>query len=195
MKLNLWNNLFVAGIAAAMMLRGRWTKELPEGRQSAARASAPERLLMALYFVGLVVLPAAFILSSVLDFANYQLPGWARTLGGVVFLAGVWLLDQSHRDLGKNWTAGLEVTEGHTLVTAGSFSRIRHPMYAAHWLMALGQLLLLPNWLAGVGSLVTFAPLYLLRVQQEEAMLLAHFGDPYREYMKHTGRVLPRVGK
>lgn len=194
MKLTIWNNLFIAAVSAAMLLRGQWTKELPAGRQSAARAGALDKALMALYFVGLVLLPAVFLFTRFIDFANYPLPGWVRPIGGLVFFAGVWLLDLSHRDLGKNWTAGLEVTKEHTLVTTGSFSRVRHPMYAAHWLMAVGQLLLLPNWLAGAANLVAFAPLYLLRVQQEEAMMIAHFGDQYRSYMQRTGRVFPRGG-
>ncbi len=33
----------------------------------------------------------------------------------------------------------------------------------------------------------------LRRIRIEEAMLLRHFGDEYRVYMKVTGRLLPRI--
>ena len=31
----------------------------------------------------------------------------------------------------------------------------------------------------------------LLRIQEEEKMMLEQFGDEYRQYMKRTGRLLP----
>jgi protein-S-isoprenylcysteine O-methyltransferase Ste14 len=33
----------------------------------------------------------------------------------------------------------------------------------------------------------------LLRIQREERAMIEKFGDAYREYMKRTGRFLPRV--
>ena len=66
-------------------------------------------------------------------------------------------------------------------------------MYAAHWLWAIAQTLLLANWIAGPSMLVTFLPLYLLRVRNEERMMLEHFGDEYRRHIARTGRVFPRI--
>ena len=68
-------------------------------------------------------------------------------------------------DLGGNWSATLEIRERHSLVTHGVYRRVRHPMYAAHWLWGIAQALLIQNWIAGVGGLLFFAPLYLLRVR------------------------------
>jgi protein-S-isoprenylcysteine O-methyltransferase Ste14 len=53
-------------------------------------------------------------------------------------------------------------------------------------------LLLLQNWIAGWGFLVTLLPLYLARVKEEEQMMLDEFGDQYRSYMRKTGRLLPK---
>jgi protein-S-isoprenylcysteine O-methyltransferase Ste14 len=33
-----------------------------------------------------------------------------------------------------------------------------------------------------------------IRTPKEEANLIEKFGDEYREYMKHTGRFLPKLG-
>jgi protein-S-isoprenylcysteine O-methyltransferase Ste14 len=75
----------------------------------------------------------------------------------------------------------------------GVYRRIRHPMYAAIFLFAIGQGLLLQNWLAGWGGFFAFAALYLFRVGREEKMMCEFFGEPYREYMERSGRLLPRV--
>ena len=66
-------------------------------------------------------------------------------------------------------------------------------MYAAHWLWAIAQALLIANWLAGPAMLVTFGVLYLLRVPREERLLLEHFGEEYRSYMQRTGWIVPRL--
>jgi protein-S-isoprenylcysteine O-methyltransferase Ste14 len=34
--------------------------------------------------------------------------------------------------------------------------------------------------------------MYMARVSLEEKMMTDRFGETYREYMKHTGRLLPR---
>jgi protein-S-isoprenylcysteine O-methyltransferase Ste14 len=66
-------------------------------------------------------------------------------------------------------------------------------MYAAIFLFALAQGLLLQNWLAGWAGLVTVALLYLVREPREERMMCEFFGDSYRDYIKRTGRLFPRL--
>jgi len=83
--------------------------------------------------------------------------------------------------------------DDHKLITNGIYSRIRHPMYTAFWLMALAQALLLPNWIAGLAGIAGFGTLYLLRVRHEEALMLAGFGEQYQTYMDRTGRLLPKL--
>ena len=88
----------------------------------------------------------------------------------------------------------MEIREEHSLVTKGVYKYIRHPMYAAHLLWAIAQVLLLQNWIAGPAFMVTSVPLYLFRVPVEERMMLDRFGEEYRLYMNGTGRVIPRFG-
>jgi protein-S-isoprenylcysteine O-methyltransferase Ste14 len=53
--------------------------------------------------------------------------------------------------------------------------------------------LIADNWfIIGLGIL-TFI-LMAIRTPQEEANLIAKFGDEYRDYMKRTGRFFPKVG-
>jgi protein-S-isoprenylcysteine O-methyltransferase Ste14 len=114
-------------------------------------------------------------------------------VGTLLLAAAVWLFWRAHRDLGTNWSPSLEIGAGQTLVTKGVYHTIRHPMYASHLLWGLGQALLLHNWIAGLAGLLTFLPLYLLRLPREERMMLDHFGDAYRAYAAETGRIVPRL--
>jgi protein-S-isoprenylcysteine O-methyltransferase Ste14 len=150
--------------------------------------------LLLLGVVGIAMLiPLVYVFSSVLDFADYALPDWVGWIGAVLFGVAIWLLWRSHADLGRNWTPTLGIRDEHTLVTEGVFKYIRHPMYAAHLLWGIAQVLMLHNWIAGYSLLVTTLPQYLLRVNAEEQMMLEQFGDTYRAYMQRTGQLIPRL--
>ena len=125
--------------------------------------------------------------------AAYPAPSWAGWAGVAVLALGILLFWKSHRDLGRNWSAFLQIRESHTLITNGVYRYVRHPMYASVWLWVIAEPLLLHNWIAGLSGPVSFAILYFVRTPREEKMMLDRFGDEYREYMKGTGRVLPRL--
>ena len=78
-------------------------------------------------------------------------------------------------------------------MTDGIYRLARHPMYASQLLWVLAQVLLLQNGLAGPLDLLFFIPFYLLRVRVEEQMMLDRFGEQYRNYMKNTGSLIPRI--
>jgi len=182
--------VFLIGFVAGSVIRAVYT-----GRRRCTRVGrmGPDELLMTLAGVGLIVVPLVYLLSPWLDFADYHLPTWAGWAGAATFAAALYLLWRSHVDLGPNWSPILEIKEDHTLVTEGVYRRVRHPMYTAHLLWAIAQLLLLENWIAGPAFLATFVLLCVYRVPREERMLLAHFGEEYRSYMARTGRLLPPV--
>lgn len=181
------------GFVVGSVIRWVYARGLRQRRIATDRESALDIILITLSSLGLVVIPLLYVFTSWLDFVDYHLPGWTGWLGAGVFAAALWLLWRSHADLGRNWSPKLEIMEGHSLVTDGVFHCIRHPMYAAHWLWAIAQALLLQNWVAGPALLVFFLPLYLLRVGREERMMLEHFGEEYRSYMTRTGRIVPRL--
>jgi protein-S-isoprenylcysteine O-methyltransferase Ste14 len=190
---SVFKTVYVVGFVVGSVIRKWYTR--PSKRQDLAddRRTWTDTLLVALASVGVLVLPLLCVLTGWLDFADYPLPAWTGWAGTGVFAAALWLLWRSHVDLGRNWSPIPQVRKGHALVTRGVYRRIRHPMYAAHWLWALAQALLLHNWLAGPALLLTFLPLYLIRVPREERMMLDHFGKDYRRYMSRTGRVIPRL--
>lgn len=158
------------------------------------KKSSLDMVLLALAGIGMLV-PLIYVFSSLLDFANYSLPHWIGWLGVVLFALAIWLLWRSHLDLGRNWTPTLGIRNDHQLVIDGVFKYVRHPMYAAHLLWAIAQVMMLHNWIAGYSFLVVFVPQYLLRVNAEEQMMLEQFGEQYEIYMQRTGRIIPRFSK
>lgn len=163
-------------------------------RKTAVRYSARgvrESLLLAVSFTGLGIVPCIYVAMDVPRFADYPFVPVASYLGTAIDFVSLWLFFLTHRDLGRNWSVSLDLRERHTLVTTGIYATVRHPMYAGFWLMALAQVLLLPNWVAGPAGLVGFGILFFGRVRREEEMMILAFGDEYRAYMRRTARVVP----
>jgi len=190
--------VYYLGMLAEMAIRLPHERRRRQTRMVIERVDWSERSLLGLMFVGMFFIPLVYTFTSRLDGADYRLPREARgPTGGVgtaVLTIAVWLFWRSHADLGRNWSPSLQLREGHELVTEGVYRSVRHPMYASMWLWGVAQALLLQNWIAGWASLVSFLPLYLLRVPREEQMMLDEFGEEYRTYMNRTGRVVPRLG-
>ena len=183
--------VYLAGLALGSIVRVFSTLPSRGNVCVFARASGVGRVLLSLASLGMIA-PLFAVFTPWLSFADYELPSWTAWPGGVVFAGAIVLLWRCHGDLGRNWSARLEIREGHTLVTAGIYRHIRHPMYTAHLLWGIAQALLIGNWIAGPAFLIFFVPLYLERAPREEAMLIERFGEEYREYARRTGGLWPR---
>jgi protein-S-isoprenylcysteine O-methyltransferase Ste14 len=189
---SIFKGLFLIGFIVSSVIRAPYTRRYKQNRIADDRVTGLEKLLLFLTSIGMVFIPLLYVLTPWLAFADYHLPVWAGCVGVAIFAFALWLFWRSHADLGRNWSLSLQIREEHALVTQGVFRYILHPMYASQWLWSIAQALLLQNWIAGLGGLVGFLPMYLLRVPREEQMMLEHFGEAYRLYMSRTGRVIPR---
>jgi protein-S-isoprenylcysteine O-methyltransferase Ste14 len=187
----LFEFIYFAGLISGSIARARYIRLTREIRPLNERTARGEYPLLFLAFLGMLVFPLIYAFSSRLAFADYRLPVVLRLSGAGIFVLAHGLLWRSHADLGRNWSITPRIVEGHSLVTEGVYRRIRHPMYAAHGLWGIAQTMLLPNWFAGWTFPAAFLVLYRIRVPQEEAMMIEHFGEAYRSYMKRTGRLFP----
>lgn len=122
---------------------------------------------------------------------DFPLPFSLRWAGLVLGLASLGLWTWTHLALGTLWSASLQLRANHRLVVSGSYTRIRHPMYTAipAWAISLG--FVIANWIPIIFA-VCAAVILVARVPREEQMMMEQFGDPYREYMKRTGKFLPK---
>ena len=188
-----WNIVFLIGFVVYLGIRHVFIKRTKEVESVVRRVDSLEKVLMAIVFVGNLLVPVVYLFTPLFGFADYHLPAFAPWCGSAIMVVGLWLFWRSHADLGLNWSMTLEMRKDHQLVSHGIYRSIRHPMYASIWLFGVAQLLLLQNWVAGLSALVTFAPLYFFRVPREEQMMFDTFHEKYRDYKSQTGRVFPRL--
>ena len=113
--------------------------------------------------------------------------GFAMLLGG--FALRVW----SVRTLGRFFKFRVVVQEGHEVVQSGPYSQVRHPSYTGMVLCSAGLGLMLGNWLSLLLATLPTLIGFTVRLLGEERTLSQELGDPYREYMTRTWRLVPHV--
>lgn len=92
--------------------------------------------------------------------------------------------------LGDRFSGLVAIQPGHTLLTTGIYSIIRHPSYLGLLTNSLGWGL---AFRSGVGVLITalILPVLLARIRAEEALLRSQFGEEYEAYRARTSRLIP----
>jgi protein-S-isoprenylcysteine O-methyltransferase Ste14 len=192
--MNPWTAKATILIASVVMIAIR----APHGQRSrgvkvvTSRKGPMETALLTLAWLGFLV-PLIWIASPAFSFAEYPRRTGPLVAGIPCLAVGLWLFHRSHADLGTNWSVTIEVREQHRLITHGVYRSVRHPMYLALLLYSVGQMLVIPNWVAGPSYLITFGILFAFRVRAEEKMMLDQFGDQYAKYMARTKRLVPGV--
>ncbi len=182
----------IAFMTAWYTIRIRLTDNAPPNVKE-ERDAKRERLLAAVVGICMIFVPLIALATPLFDFAAYSAFPGQFFLAGVSALAGLYVFWRSHADLGSFWSAHLELREGHALVTRGIYSRMRHPMYTAIFLITIAHALLLTNWLAGPAGFAVFTLLYAIRVGPEERMMADQFGAEWEAYASRTPRLLPRL--
>jgi protein-S-isoprenylcysteine O-methyltransferase Ste14 len=188
-----WKILFFVLWAGTVIIRMPYTRRYKNIKIVKVAGRRREIILVGFATIGMTIVPLIWVFSSLLCDYAMGLPGWVRWLGVLLYCCGLWLFRIVHHSLGNNWSPILEITERHTLVQTGVYQKIRHPMYSLIWLWIIAQWLITSNWCVGISGTVAWATLYYVRVAREEAMMAAHFGDTYRDYMKTTGRLMPKI--
>jgi len=78
------------------------------------------------------------------------------------------------------------------LCTTGPYRFVRHPIYAGGLLLAdPGLALMFNSWIILLWPVLLY-PVWSALARNEEKMMAAIFGEDYRRYAAHTGRLLPR---
>jgi protein-S-isoprenylcysteine O-methyltransferase Ste14 len=113
-----------------------------------------------------------------------------RWIGVVLFAAGGTLRIWPVFVLGRRFSGLVAIQPGHTLVTSGIYSVIRHPSYLGLLINSLGWAL---AFRSGVGVLLAalLIPPLLARIRAEERLLHTQFGSEYDIYRRRTSRLVP----
>lgn len=146
------------------------------------------------------------------------LSGWATretTLLGKIFgymfiLLGLILRIWAQITLGRNWSINVRLAQKHSLITTGPYSIVRHPMYSAYGLFALGTFFLTQSIGMENASIYRavlaheiqktlidtwflFLLLVAIRACSEELALKDRFGLVFDHYEKDTGMFFPNL--
>jgi len=129
-------------------------------------------------------------------FLSIPLLDWFRLIMVVAGLLSIVFAVWGYRALGKNWVHALEVElreKGEdVLVTTGPYRYVRNPIYLGAFILIVAQVLVAANWFVLLPALPIIMVIY-MQISGEEATLTEKFGDEYREYMKRTPRLIPKL--
>jgi len=196
MNENIFRVILLVLILAFMAHRGYYVKKhtRPEDATLKKRDEGiPSKLASLLGIAGFVSTIAFVINPGWVAWANLSLPGWARWTGFTIALIGFTLLQWAQTTLGQSWSDTPRMMREQVLVTNGPYRTIRHPIYTAFFLILGSTLFVSANWLVGfLWISMTLLEIF-SRINFEENLMLEYFGDRYREYMKRTGRLLPKL--
>jgi protein-S-isoprenylcysteine O-methyltransferase Ste14 len=147
------------------------------------------RLLALAFVAGLI---AFLVEPSSMAWASIHLPSAARWSGVVLGVAAGGLIVWTFRSLGHNLTDTVVTRRDATLVTHGPYRWVRHPFYLAFAIAVIGNTLVTANAFLAVTGTAAFLVI-VARTSIEEQKLIERFGRDYLDYMRHTGRFLPRI--
>jgi protein-S-isoprenylcysteine O-methyltransferase len=159
------------------------------GDRSHARDRGSYGLIVALFFVGLGL---DFTLSARLPQA--AIAGRRELVffsGIVLILGGVAVRWWAIATLGKSFTFDVAVQSGQKVVDTGPYRYIRHPSYTGTLMTQVGIGLALGNWVGLLALMLCMAIAYSYRISVEEQALVAALGEPYKQYMRRTRRIIP----
>ncbi len=151
--------------------------------------------MMAIIKVGGLILwaaPLVFIFYPPwMAWSKAGLPAEVRCIGIGTGIACVPLIYWLFSSIGNNISPTSATRKEHKLVTSGPYRWIRHPLYTIGAATFISFGLIADNWFIALLGILVFIVMA-VRTPREEANLIEKFGDEYREYMKRTGRFLPR---
>jgi protein-S-isoprenylcysteine O-methyltransferase Ste14 len=90
----------------------------------------------------------------------------------------------------ESWRCLAKLDTHHKLCTIGPYAHLRHPIYLACDLLAIGSFLWLPTITTGVGMIAMIITGD-VRARREEKVLRETFGDEYRRYERAVKRYVP----
>jgi protein-S-isoprenylcysteine O-methyltransferase Ste14 len=112
-------------------------------------------------------------------------------VGMVLFLFSCFYRGWGLSAIGKYFNPRIAIYEGHQLVTSGPYRAVRHPLYLGVLISLVGIDLIFSSWGALLITCLAILPLIIYRINLEEAFMLKHFGNQYRDYMKTSKKLIP----
>jgi len=166
-----------------------WREEKTITEPQPANERVPYTLLLMLGFVGALA-PLGDV--KILGYTLVPYSNLAVSIGASLCVFGVVLTIWSRRVLATNWSADVAFKQDQELVTSGPYELVRHPIYSGLMLMFIGTGLVQGS-LAAIAAIFFALASFVIKLRQEERLMLVHFGPLYVEYQQRTHRLIPWV--
>jgi len=184
--------VFFTGIGISSYFRRKADRDTGEKISRKVDGTA----MMTIIRIGGLILwlsPMTYLINpSWMAWSKIGLPDWVRWIGvgiGILCVFGIYWLFSS---IGSGITPTSATRKEHKLVTSGPYRWVRHPLYTVGSSMFVAFGMMADNWFIAALGVLAFIGMA-IRTPKEEANLIEKFGDEYREYMKRTGRFLPKL--
>lgn len=183
--------ILFTGISISTYYRRKADRETGESLSRKADGN----VFMTIIRVGGLILwlsPLVYLLNPAwMAWSKIGLPESIRWLGvalGLLCVAGIYWLFSS---IGAGITPVSATRKEHRLSTSGPYRWVRHPLYTVGSTFIVSFGLMADNGFIALLGILAFIAMA-ARTPKEEANLIEKFGDEYRDYMKRTGRFLPK---
>ena len=178
----LWGVWLVAWLVAA-----RWTA------RTVVRQSAAARLTH-----GLLVSAGALLLFGRLGRLGplvrplFPASPWTAWAGVLLCAVGLGFAAWARVRIGRFWSSAVVLKADHALIRGGPYALTRHPIYTG-LLLALTGTALARDSLAGLLGLALLLAGFVVKLRQEEQLLLERFGPAYQAYRAEVPALIPRI--
>lgn len=167
-----------------------------ETGEKVSRKTDGTPLMMVIRIGGLILWlsPLVYLVNPAwMAWSKFELPDWVRWIGVGIGVLSVFSIHWLFSSIGSGISPASGTRKEHKLSTSGPYRWVRHPLYTVGSSFYISFGMMADNWFIAAMGIFTFIVMA-IRTPREEANLIAKFGDEYREYMKRTGRFLPKLG-
>jgi protein-S-isoprenylcysteine O-methyltransferase Ste14 len=180
------------GVGISIYFRRKADRDSGE-RLSRSADGTPMMIAIRVFGLVLWLSPIVYLLNPLwMEWSKIGSPEWARWFGFGLGLISVGLIYWLFNSIGSGITPVSSTRKEHKLVTHGIYRWVRHPLYTVGSSLYISFGLMSDNWFIILMAALAFIVMA-VRTPKEEANLIEKFGDEYREYMKRTGRFLPKL--
>jgi protein-S-isoprenylcysteine O-methyltransferase Ste14 len=184
-KIHLWIQCSWAALATVWLISLPFTKKTKWSQTGASRALQRCALVAGLFLVGSDYFRRGWLSRHfIIETSSIQMLGLALTVAGCG--CAVW----ARLALGANWSGSARIKEGHELIMKGPYRFARHPIYGGILIACLGTTLAIGEWRCLAGFIIVGLFL-VLKMDQEERLMLAAFPEAYPEYRRRVKALIP----
>jgi protein-S-isoprenylcysteine O-methyltransferase Ste14 len=163
---------------------------------SSARAKNKDKFSLQILWITIIV---SITLGNVIRYFGigfiYTHSEFIHNLGLALIVLGLIIRWIAILKLKSMFTVNVSIRGNHKIVKTGIYKTIRHPAYLGSLLsfLGLGLGLAFVNWLSIIIIFVPIVISFINRIQVEEKVLIAEFGEDYLNYSNNTHRLFPGI--